>query len=79
MLVKALDNFDNVRRGDEVDLPPKYAEGVVAKGLAELVDEASDKADADATATKQAEAHANKMDGAPANKRTARGNGAGNA
>lgn len=38
MKVRAIDQFDNFKPGDELDLAPEYAKGVVEKGLAEFID-----------------------------------------
>ena len=38
MKVRAIDQFDNFKPGDEPDLAPEYAKGVVEKGLAEFID-----------------------------------------
>lgn len=60
MKIKALTNFDNVLRGQEVELPKTYAEGVVKKGLAVEVQAKE--------AEKAAAPHENKMADEPANK-----------
>lgn len=39
--VKALQNFDGFVMGDEIDLPPEYAKGVIDLGLASEVKQKS--------------------------------------
>ena len=63
MKVRALDSFDNFRKGDEPDLPPKYAQEVVDLGLAERVD-----------GEKAAPPTENKMAAPASNKAAGRGN-----
>lgn len=73
MKVKALVNFDNFQRGDEPDLPPKYAKAVVEKGLAKALE-----ADGEAE-QKQDDDPQNKMAAEPENKRGRSGNATRNA
>lgn len=57
MKVKAIQPFDGFQIGDEPDLPPAYAQGVVKKGLAKAMPEHQNK---------MADAADNKMDAKPA-------------
>jgi hypothetical protein len=43
MKVKALDQFDGFKKGEMVDLPLAYAQGVIEKGLAKMADEIENK------------------------------------